>query len=156
MAIVWYVLIALLVLLVLGVCYGMYRTWKTGRMPEYEVFMKSAAPTTVAEGLWKGTADELGEVSWKGKKFLPDAQGINLFGEEKTEKYPFSFFPAPSLSDSAKTILRIDYGRKENPLWLRLIVDEMVRVADNKFLGAVYIDLIPGFPFRMGYFRLER
>ncbi len=146
----------LLGLCLLAVCYGFYRTWKTGQMPEYAQFTKGTTPSSVAEGQWIGTTDELGKVSWRGKKFLSAGKGINVFGDEKTEKYPFTYFTAKSLSDGQKDILRIDYGQKENPLWLRFIVDEMVSVGESKFLGAVYIDLIPGFPFRMGYFRLER
>lgn len=143
-------------IIVLSLAYGFYRTWKTGRDPLHTVFISGTVPTAMPEGPWNGSAPELGEVSWKGKKFLGDGKGINVFGSEKKEAYPFTFFVADSIVMSDMKVIQLDYDQKENPLWLRFIVDEMVETEQGKFLGAVYIKLIPGFPFRMGYFRLER
>lgn len=100
----------------------------------------------------------LGEVSWKGKKFLGEGRGINVFEKAgvKEESFTFALSVSDSIDISGKKVLKLDYGDKTNPLWLRFIVDEMVSVGDNKFLGIVSIDLIPGLPFRMGYFRLEK
>lgn len=152
MSIVW----LLLGLFVLGTAYGFYRTWETGRSPLHDVFMSGSALATPTEGVWEGTAEELGDVSWKGKKFLGDGKGINVFGTEKKEAYPFTFSTEDSIYESDMKVIRLDYGQKENPFWLRYIVDEMVSVGDNKFLGLVYIRLIPGFPLRMGYFTLNK
>lgn len=148
----------LLSLAIIACAYGFYRTWKTGIASEYRRFLAGTVPATLPDGPWNGTADELGNISWKGKKFLGGGQGINVFEKSgvKSEAYPFTLFVANSIGFPGKNILKLDYGRPENPLWLRFIVDEMVSVGDNKFLGIVYITLIPGTPFRMGYFRLEK
>ncbi len=147
-----------LLLAVIFVLYGFYRTWKTGAQPEYEEFTKGTLPTARPEGLWKGTAPELGEISWQGKKFDGGMEGINRFKNNgvETETYPFTYFEAKSVGWKDKKVIRLHYGLKTNPLWLRFIVDEMTSVGPNEFLGVVYIKLIPGFPFRMGYFRLMK
>ena len=108
-------------------------------------------------GLYKGTAEELGEVSWKGKKFLGEGKGINLFEYDGVvdEKFTFTIYEAKSLRGGHQ-VLRIDYNQPGNPLWLRFIADEIVSVGEDRFLGVVYITAVPGLPFRMGYFRLER
>lgn len=148
----------ILTIAIVGCAYGFYRTWKTGQCPDYASFFGGTAPSAMPEGLWNGTADELGKISWKGKKFLGGGRGINLFEKSgvTNEAYPFAFLTADSIGFPGKKILKLDYGQKENPLWLRFIVDEMVSVGENKFLGVVYITLIPGTPFRMGYFALTK
>ena len=147
----------LLVVLALALAYGFYRTWKTGTQPEYAEFLKGTIPAQMPEGLWNGSAPELGEISWKGKKFSTGT-GINVFEKNgvKSEAYTFKFFETTSIKESGMKVIRLDYGQKENPLWLRFIVDEMVSTGENKFLGVVYINAVPGLPFRMGYFRLQK
>lgn len=148
----------LLLLAVVTALYGFYRTWKTGRMPEYEEFAKGTLPSVRPSGLWKGTAPELGEVSWQGKKFDGGMEGINRFKKDgvESEAYPFTYFEADSVGWKGKRIIRLHYGLQQNPLWLRMIVDEMTSVGPDQFLGVVYLKLIPGLPFRMGYFRLMK
>ena len=139
---------------VIMVAYGFYRTWKTARAENYALFLQGTVPTKMPEGLWKGSVPELGDVSWKGKKFLKSGSGINLIGDK--EKFPFKFSKELSIKEKKKEVIRLDYDQPGNPLWLRFIVDEMVSTGPNEFLGIVYIDLIPWIPFRMGYFRLTR
>lgn len=147
----------LLALIAFALAYGGFRTWKTYRMPEYKEFIAGSIPGAMPLGLYRGSVGELGEVSWKGKKFLEEGKGINLFERDAVaeEKYSFTIYQAKSLR-SDHDVLRIDYNQTGNPLWLRFIVDEMVSVGSDRFLGAVYINVVPGLPFRMGYFRLAR
>lgn len=149
----------LLSVALLGCVYGFYRTWKTGTYPEYREFLSGSVPVALpSEGLWNGSAAELGDISWKGKKVLVGARGINVFRKNgvTSEAYPFALLITDSIGFPGKKILRLDYDQKENPFWLRFIADEMVSVGQDKYLGIVYITLIPGTPFRMGYFRLEK
>ncbi len=150
--------ILVLIIVFLAMAYGFFRTWKTGRSENHARFIAGSIPLELPEGQWNGYVDELGDVSWKGKKFLNGGQGINVFVKEGTrrEAYPFAFSERQSIGERDKKVITLDYNQKENPLWLRFIVDEMVSVGENKFLGIVYIKLIPSFPFRMGYFRLEK
>lgn len=148
----------LLILTVAVLGYGFYRTWKTGTYAEYSEFKSGTAPEIFPDGPWNGRAEELGDISWKGKKFLGNGRGINVFEKSgtKTEAYPFAHTVTDSIGMSGMKILKLDYNQPTNPWWLTFIVDEMVSVGQNQFLGIVYIKLIPGFPFRMGYFRLTK
>lgn len=74
----------------------------------------------------------------------------------KSQAYPFIYSVSESIGFPGKKVIRLDYNQPENPFWLRFIVDEMVEEAPAKYLGVVYISLIPATPFRMGYFTLER
>ena len=149
------VLLKLIVIaIIIAVAYGFYRTWKTARAENYALFQQGTVPTKMPEGLWKGSVPELGDVSWKGKKFLKSGSGINLIGD--AEKFPFTFSKELSIKEKKKEVIRLDYDQPGNPLWLRFIVDEMVSTKPNEYLGIVYVDVIPFFPFRMGYFRLTR
>ena len=147
----------LLLVLLLALAYGFFVRGRREGSPKYEFFAVGTVPLEMPKGLYHGSVEELGEVSWKGKKFNGDRTGINLFeGDGKSEeKYAFRFFPAKSLRGDLQ-VLRIDYDQPGNPLWLRFIVDEIVSVAPEQFIGAVYINLLPGLRFRMGYFRLEK
>lgn len=149
-------IVGLVFLAAIGVGFGFYRTWKTGRMHEFGAFQSGTLPPAMPEGPWRGSAPELGDVSWKGKKFLEGGKGINVFEKNgvKSEAYEFAFYETAGLD--AAHVIRLDYGQPGNPLWLRLIVDEMVSVGENRYLGLVYLKIIPGLPFRMGYFRLEK
>jgi len=153
-AIVWVLAKIVLIAVIVVIAYGFYRTWKTARAENYALFLQGTVPTKMPEGLWKGSVPELGDVSWKGKKFLKSGSGINLIGD--AEKFPFKFSKEKSIKEKDKEVIRLDYDQPGNPLWLRFIVDEMVSTGPNEFLGIVYIDLIPWIPFRMGYFRLTR
>src|SRR3989344_3788857 len=53
-------------------------------------------------------------------------------------------------------VLKIDYNVKGNPFWLRLIVDEIVQIAPNEYLGKMNLKIIPGFPFGILYFELKK
>ncbi len=147
----------LVVLALLAVAYGFYRTWKTGKQAEYAEFTKGTVPSAMPEGLMKGRTDELGDISWKGKKFF-SGTGINLLEKdgEQRDAYPFTFYTTTDIEGNGRNVIRLDYEQQENPLWLRFIVDEMVSTEPGKYLGAVYIKLIPRLPFRMGHFRLEK
>src|SRR3989338_4732003 len=126
------ILALLLLTIILALGYGFYRTWKTGWSEDYDRFQQGTVPVNLPEGLWKGTALGLGEVSWKGKKFFKSGTGINLVGEG--EKFPFRFSKEMSIKDGKKEVIRLDYNQPENPFWLRFIVDEMVSTGENQFL----------------------
>jgi len=149
-------IIGLAVLFAAALSYGFYRSWKTGRAADYGAFQAGMLPSVMPEGQWRGSVPELGEVAWKGKKFLGAGKGINVFEKSgvKSEAYEFEFYKTTGID--AAHVIRLDYGKPGNPLWLRFIVDEMVSVGENRYLGLVYLNIVPGFPFRMGYFRLEK
>jgi hypothetical protein len=150
---------ALVVIVVVGgLAYGYYRTLLSEGSPKQDSFVKGIFPSPLPVGLLRGTVDGL-QVSWKGKK-LNDANrtGINVFAGEngEEERYPFKTYQAKGLRDPEIDVLRIDYDLPGNPFWLRRITDEIVQFEKGKYLGKVHIRILPGYPFTMGYFRLEQ
>lgn len=141
-----------------GLGYGYYRTLLSESSPKQEAFAKGTFPLPVPDGLLKGSVEGL-QVMWKGKKV--DAKhhtGINVFAGEHSdeERYPFKTYQAKGLHDPELDVLRIDYDLPGNPFWLRRITDEIVQVDNGTYLGKVHIRILPGYPFTMGYFRLEQ
>ena len=153
------ILIAIVLLvLALIVGFGLYRTIVTRLSPNQALFVQGKAPDPLPDGLYKGSVPGY-EFTWKGKKFhRADATGINIFrnGNVDEERYPFHMYIAKGVQDTATDVLKIDYNISGNPLWLRIILDEITEVGSGKYLGKVHVRVIPGIPFTMGYFWLER
>ncbi len=117
-------------------------------------FPKGTFPSPLPDGFYKGTVQNL-NTNWKGKIFdATNSSGINIFGDKKV--YLFKTYKGKGLQDKNLDVLKIDYNLKENPFWLRFILDEIVQIAPGKYLGKVLLNLIPGLPFSLGYFWLER
>jgi hypothetical protein len=136
--------------------FATFRTIKTQTSPIQKVFLNGSVPKELPSGLFKGQVPGR-EFSWQGKKFNSNGRGINLFknGEDIKENYPFKFYKAQGLQDK-KQVIRIDYNLSENPLWLRFIVDEIVEVKKDKYLGKLHVKLFPGLVASLGYFELEK
>ncbi len=117
-------------------------------------FLKGTYPSPLPNGFYKGTVQNL-NTNWKGKIFdASSSAGVNLFGDKKV--YPFKTYKGKGLQDKNLDVLKIDYNIPKNPFWLRFILDEIVQIDTDKYLGKVHLRLIPGLPFSLGYFRLER
>ena len=143
---------------------GVFRTWQIQHDSRNKVFLQGIFPSPAPDGLHQGIF--LGHnTSWRGKKFdAANAKGINLFAGHNTapgsdgqvEKYPFKTWQGKGLLDKKLDVLKIDYNVKGNPFWLRLIVDEIVQIAPNEYLGKMNLKIIPGFPFGILYFELKK
>ena len=122
-------------------------------------FRAGVVPSPLPDGLYKGSVNGY-QASWLGKKFDPATQsGINLFSSvDKTlvERYPFATSVGPDKLDPSVAVMRIDYNIPANPFWLRPVLDEIVEVAPGQYLGKLLVRAIPGFPFALTYFRLEK
>ncbi|MDF2459337.1 MAG: uncharacterized protein K0S79_1753 [Nitrospira sp.] len=156
--VLWFLIVLVVIALVGGLAYGCYRTLLSEGSPKQDAFLKGTFPSPLPVGLLKGSVDGL-QVSWKGKKLNADTQtGINIFAGEagEEERYPFKTYQAKGLRDPEVNVLRIDYELPGNPFWLRRITDEIVEVENGKYLGKVHLRILPGYPFTMGYFRLEQ
>jgi hypothetical protein len=134
------------------------RTIQISSMSDQALFSKGTVGTTLPNGLYAGTV-EGPRVSWRGKKFDSATKtGINVFSSPQgstTEKYPFTFSVGAGSHDPIN-VIKIDYNLRENPLWLRPILDEIVEIAPSEFLGKLQFRLIPDFPFTLTYFRLKK
>ncbi len=125
--------------------------------PDQEIFAKGTYPDPLLDGPYKGSVKGWSG-SWKGKSFeSAKTGGINVFEDNgvETKKYPFHTYRAKGLTDKMD-VLKIDYASGENPWWLRPILDELVQVEPGKYLGKMQARIIPGFPFTVTFFRLEK
>jgi len=150
------VIILVLVFLILAavVIIGIIRTVHSQRSPAQAEFTAGKVPDPLPDGFYAGSVDGL-KTSWRGKKFNASSQsGINLFGNE--EQYPFKTYVSRGASDRGLQTLKIDYNVAGNALWLRPILDEMVETSPGHYLGKVQLRLLPGWPFTLGYFRLQK
>lgn len=140
--------IALLLIIV-----GFIQTYRVQHSPTQEQFLAGKTPSPFPDGFQKGSADFYTS-SWQGKTFDANSgTGINNFGTE--QKYPFNTYTAKGLQDKDLAVFKIDYQNGQNSWWVSPILDEIVEVAPGQYLGKIHYRLIPGYPFAIGYFRLE-
>lgn len=153
-----YILIGLLILILLGIGgLGLYRTNQMQKSDYQREFLTGKAPSKPLAGFYKGTVRNF-KTDWQGKEFDATASsGINTFKREtgETREFPFKTYNGKGIADKNMDVFKIDYSNT-NPLWTRIVLDELVEVSPNKFLGKVNINILPGFPFTVGFFRLEK
>lgn len=138
---------------------GAWRTWQIQHDSRAKTFLGGTLPNPKPDGLYSGTVSGQ-KVSWLGKKFnSASSTGVNVFddgGAIKGERYPFITSVGRGLVDSNLYVLKIDYNIPGNPFWLRFILDEIVQVAPNEYLGKLEVRIIPGYPFALAYFELKK
>lgn len=144
--------IVLLVVL-LGMLYGTFVTWRVEHASQQAEFRAGTLPIELPDGAYDGTSPDLERRSWHGKSFdRAKSSGLNRIGNE--EKYPFVMSFGSGLRDPIK-VIAIDYNLPENPWWLRLVTDEIVQTSPNQFLGKVHVRIL-GLTFSIGYFELQK
>ena len=135
------------------------RTWHMKKEPNQQAFLAGKLPNPKPDGFYQGSTG-FGETGWRGKKFNAESStGINIFKDKKgndIEKYPFKTYVGKGLFDENTIVLKIDYNIPENPFWIRWILDEIVEVSSNEYLGKAHVRIIPGFPFSILYFELKK
>lgn len=133
---------------------GFLRNWQVERSPKQALFLSGKIPDPLPNGFCKGSVDGI-KTRWMGKKFnLQKSSGINII--DSKEVYPFKTYTDYGLKDKKIKVLKIDYNIPKNPLWLRLILDELVEIEKHKYLGRAYLKVIPHLPFCIGFFKLEK
>lgn len=157
-----------LVLLLVSLVLLWLRTLQMKKEPNQHDFSHGSVPSPKPDGFYQGHAGF--DSRWVGKKFnAENSTGINVFKSKSKdepasaqgsgvakEKYPFVTSVGTGLFDEKLFVLKIDYNIKGNPFWIRWILDEIVQVAPNEYLGKMHIRLIPGFPFSVLYFELKK
>lgn len=150
-------IIGLLILFLAAV--GWARTYKTQHSPNQARFLQGKIPADAPNGFYKGSVTGYSG-SWQGKTFDTATQrGVNIIrsNSQDVPKYPFATSVGPGLRDPQLPVIKIDYNLPENAWWLRYILDEIVEVAPNTFLGKIHIRLPLGLPTAsIGYFTLEK
>jgi hypothetical protein len=113
---------------------------------------------------------------WLGKSFDPEAgTGLNRFLPtagtrlwlkvlfpryvperelpDRAEAFPFRTRIAPGELDPSVMVLKIDYDFEANPALIRRILDELVQIAPDRYVGKVLMR-VRGEHRRVGFFSL--
>lgn len=148
--------VAVVLILFTGLIVLFWRDFWSRRSPNQARFNQGAIPQPMPDGDYKGSVNGYSG-SWIGKTFdaktatgrnrMQAPQGIEL-------KYPFRTWIGPGVADAVQ-VVKIDYDIPENPMWLRGILDEIVQVEPNHFLGKVHLRLGPAH-LTVGYFELRK
>jgi len=160
--------------------FWMLLTFFVGRSEWQKQFTAASAPAEVPAGFYNGTAYLLGSkpVPWLGKSFESENQkGFNIFtpkgasllkiltplyklfrlnADGNTDAYYFATSTGPGFKDKEIDLFKLDYDSPENPFLIRIILDEMVEVAPQEFLGKVHMKVFPGYYATIGFFGLRK
>jgi len=89
--------------------------------------------------------------------FNPFYRGFIADGPATYRCFAFRTYTAPGLMDADCTVLKIDYDLKENPaLTVRQILDELVQMDGNLYLGKAHVRWWWGGWQTVAYFSLTR
>lgn len=72
---------------------------------------------------------------------FPGYRGFRPAGEHAFAGFSFRTYPGDGLQDRDRRVLKIDYDRPENPPVIRRILDELVQIDDNYYLGKAHLRL---------------
>lgn len=150
------VLIGSIIVILLVFC--VWRTWATGDGPRYERFLEGFAPTQFPDGFYAGEVMEGPQGNWRGKVFNAEhGTGLNVFDENgwRAERYVFRMTRGPGLREKKQIVLKLDYNLRENPWWLRPVLDELIVERDGTLYGKMHLRIIPNVPFTITYFTMK-
>ncbi len=179
MLILW-IVISLVVAVVVWLAFFMLLTWISGRSHWQSKFASGKLPDPSPDGFYNGTAILLGggPVPWLGKSFERDnSKGFNIFtpagatllkiftpfyklfrknSDGNTDAYHFDTSTGPGFRDKQIETFKLDYDSPENPLLIRIILDEIVQLDNGEYLGKVHMKVFPGYYATIGYFGLRK
>jgi hypothetical protein len=179
MLIVW-IIGSLVIAFIVWLAFWMLITFISGKSHWQSKFTKGRLPEMPPDGFYKGSAYLLGgrPVPWLGKSFESGNQkGFNIFTPKgasllkvmtpfyrlfrlnkdgNTDAYYFNTSTGPGFKDKDIEVFKLDYDSPENPFLIRIILDEMVEVAPQEFLGKVHMKVFPGYYATIGFFGLKK
>ena len=143
-------------------------------------FSAGTTPNPSPDGFYNGKAHVLfdADVPWMGKSFdRANELGFNIFtpagasilkiiapfykrytknSDGNTIAYYFKTRTAPGLKDPQINVVKLDYDSPENPFRIRIILDEIVEIAPDEYLGKIHVKVFPGYYSTLGYFGLKK
>lgn len=179
MLIVW-IFISLIIAVAVWTGFWSLVTLLVGMSDYQKQFLSGNAPQTAPNGFYNGTAHVLFDkpVPWLGKSFVAaESKGFNIFtpqgasllkimtplyklfsvnADGNTDAYYFKTRTEPGLKDKNVNVIKLDYDAPENPLLIRIILDEIVEIAPEQYLGKIHLKVLPGFYSTIGYFGLKK
>lgn len=88
--------------------------------------------------------------------FNPFYKGFLADGAETYRGFLFRTYMAPGLADPDRSVLKIDYNREGNPLLtVRRVLDELVQIDNNLYLGKAHVRWWSGGWQTVAYFTLS-
>ncbi len=147
-------LIIFIFILLFGIAYSV--SWVNGHLPDQKTFEAAKTPDPDLDGNYYLIAFLTGD--WKGMHFDANAStGVNLVRDngQTVKKYPFKTYTGKDLVNTSKDVLKIDVDQPGNPFWMKFIQAEVVQAGDNKYIGKIYLTLIPSIPFNLLFFHME-
>lgn len=175
-----WIVVGILIALIVWLAFWSLVTFIVERSKYHREFVGGAVPQTAPDGFYKGTAHLLfdKQTPWLGKSFrMVDREGFNIFTppgatllkvmtplykrfglnkDGNTDAYYFKTRTEPALKDTPLNVIKLDYDSPENPFPIRIILDEIVEVAPEQYLGKVHVKVFPRFYSTIGYFRLKK
>jgi hypothetical protein len=131
--------------------HALYLEGQVPRMEELDGRLRGRLLAVAAPERARGLADTVVRrlalskaMIWKGKSFRPTsattAEGFNLLLSLDSDHKvaPFHARVAPSQSDGRPAV-ELDYDRRDNPLPVRTIRDELRRVGSSLYLGQAWL-----------------
>jgi hypothetical protein len=177
--IVW-ILIGLIVAVGLWLAFWALVSYLVGESARQKEFVLGRLPSPPPDGFYRGSAYLLGDrpVPWLGKSFERENNlGFNIFtpkgakllklmtplydrfrinADNNTDAYYFKTSTGPGFKDREIETFKLDYDSPENPFLIRIILDEIVEIAPQSFLGKVHLKVFPGYYATIGFFGLEK
>lgn len=172
--------VGLAMALIAWVMFWIGLSFLVGRSARQEQFLRGTLPTSPPDQFYRGSAYLLGNrpVPWLGKSFEKENNlGFNIFTPKggqllkvmtplykrfrtnvdgNTEAYNFKTSIGAGFKDNEIDTFKLDYDSSENPFLIRIILDEIVEVAPEEFLGKVHMKVFPGYYATVGFFGLRK
>lgn len=179
MLVIW-IVVSLVSFVILWLAFWTLVTLFVGQSSRQKQFAAASAPADGPSGFYRGSAYLLGNgpVPWLGKSFEKEEQkGFNIFtptgasllkvmtpfyklfrrnADGNTDAYYFKTSTGLGFKDKDVSVFKLDYDSPENPFLIRIILDEIVEVEPNEFLGKVHLKVFPGYYATIGFFGLRR
>lgn len=179
MLFIW-IAVGLIAALAVWLGYFALITFIVGKSRRQAEFINGKLPSEPPDGFYRGSAYLLGSspVPWLGKSFeRENSKGFNIFtpkgasllklltpfyklfrpnADGNTDAYYFRTSTGRGFKDHDIETFKLDYDSPENPFLIRIILDEIVEVAPQEFLGKVHVKVFPGYFATIGYFGLRK
>lgn len=177
---IFWILISAVIAVLSWLGFWMLITYLTGKSVRQRQFLEGRLPAVAPDGFYKGSAYLLGNrpVPWLGKSFeAGNNVGFNIFTPRgasllrvltpfyklfrknaggNTDAYYFKTSTSAGFRDKGIDTIKLDYASPENPFLIRIILDEIVEIGPQEYLGKVHMKVFPGCYATIGFFGLRK